>query len=82
MSATLHVLPPPPDDGSKEAALRMLEMVRGHIEAGQVVMFAAVGLAKNDDLTMYVGGGGKTKVQVMGAIQGLSSSYFTKVASL
>lgn len=51
-------------------ALESLDDLRAKVESGEIVMFCAVGVEKDDSTRMWVGSahGSKTKLQWMGAL--------------
>jgi hypothetical protein len=46
-------------------------------ESGQIVTFAAVGVDRSDGTFMWLGGGNKTRLQVLGAICNLLLHYWS-----
>lgn len=65
----LKVIPLTHTQESKEEILANLDNLRKSIEAGDIVGFAAVGIAPNDDVKAWAGNcGRKTQLQFMGAV--------------
>jgi hypothetical protein len=54
-------------------ALQSLDDLRAKLQSGEIVMFCAVGIEKDDSTRMWVGSahGSKTKLQWMGALTNL-----------
>lgn len=68
----IHELKPTPDD-----LLATIDLIRSAIEAGEVVAFAGVTIAPDDEITAWTGETRPvTKLRVLGAIAGLLHSYF------
>ena len=59
------------------SALSSLDDLRAMVASGEVHMFCAVGIEKNDNTRMWVGScGSKSKLQLIGALTHLLFSYW------
>ena len=58
-------------------ALSSLDDLRAMVASGEVQMFCAVGIEKDDSTRMWIGScGSKTKLQLIGALTHLLLSYW------
>lgn len=65
----------PNTEAGREGSLKAVEHLRGLIERGEIVTFVAVGIHRDDGLSMVLGGSGKSKTQMAGALHTALFSY-------
>ena len=67
-----------PAGASIDESIEVLDQLRADIQAGNVVCFAAVGIGKADETTMWLANVGKSKtnLQLMGAITNLMLHFW------
>lgn len=74
MAADVLTLVPATANG-KEGALKALDHMRDLVKSGEVACLVVTGIGREDNLHMVIGGSGKSKTQLVGALHTAAFSY-------